>query len=235
MKEYIKNLFKKDENFKGWNYYFDKHPVMVLFYSLLTIAFVLVVSFTALNFIMVILVSSKMIVQPVSNNLSFYYLGNFLVNASANSGYLGFLGEFLKPAIYTDIFGNHSFIMSVVDYIIRTTPAVIFLIYFRQILFSAISNNPFKKKNITRLRIVGLIFLVTPFVIVLTVPIFNLTGFSRNIISFSNLMKISVGYGFYNFYSIVGNIQFLFGAFIFVVAEVFKLGINLKEENELTV
>ncbi len=235
MKEYIKSLFKKHENFKGWNFYFDKHPVMVLFYSLLTIAFVLVVSFTALNLIMVILVSSKMIVQPVSNNLSFYYLGNFLVNASANSMYLGFLGEFLKPAIYTDIFGNHSFIMSLVGYIIRTMPTIFFLIYFRQILFSAITNNPFEKKNITRLRIVGLIFLLTPFIIVLSVSIFDLTGFSRNLISFSNLMKMSVSYGFYNFYNIVGNIHFLFGAFILVVAEVFKLGINLKEENDLTV
>ena len=96
----------------------------------------------------------------------------------------------------------------------------------RKIISSVLEGNPFQKINSVRLRIIGIILITVPIVLQIASRIvLN----SISIVGTKGINSFSSSYGTYS------SAGFVFGLLFLVIAEVFRVGVLMKEEQDLTV
>lgn len=102
---------------------------------------------------------------------------------------------------------------------------ILFLI--RKIVMTVYSGNPFVAENARRMRIVAIVIIFAPLLLDV------LSRFAVSSLlqgrSFPGLVLMNHGIGEQN------SILIPFGLLLFVISEVFRIGVTLKEENDLTI
>ncbi len=96
----------------------------------------------------------------------------------------------------------------------------------RKIISSVLDGNPFKKINGIRLRIIGIILIAVPIVLQF---VSHIVLNSISIVGTKGINSYSSSFGTYT------SAGFVFGLLFLVIAEVFSIGVKIKEEQDLTV
>ena len=124
---------------------------------------------------------------------------------------------------------NPSFGLSLYSYLyfIIVVSAIGYVVLMtRRIISSVLEGSPFIKTNSLRLRVIGLILIIVPvFLQVFSYIMLN----SINILNTNRITSFSSSYGSYTFAG------FVFGLLFLVIDEVFRVGVAMKEEQDLTV
>ncbi|MDR3609322.1 MAG: DUF2975 domain-containing protein [Ignavibacteriaceae bacterium] len=102
------------------------------------------------------------------------------------------------------------------------------IILLRKIVNTVIAGDPFVPQNGKRLRIISLIIIFLPIIIQL-----NVWVATKQAISALQYPRWGIRFDFLDNSSLITYI--VIGIFVFIVSEVFRIGISLKEEQELTV
>lgn len=225
----------KDFDLGNWKKYAAVHPIFFTFsaFIMFLIAFILLVA--SINYALLALISFNLIQQPINNSQNEIELVRILEWISLNSAKIGDYAEFSRPATYRNIFGSYSIILTTIDYLIRTGMSIVFLYNFLKIIWSAVTNNPFDRKNINRIRIVGVLVCFSPVFLWSLTTLLGLFKHTRILVQFSNEAKFYMSYHTPDIVYFLSDPRLVFGVLAFVVAEMLKLGINLKQENDLTV
>ncbi len=227
MEKFSFHVFKRKNDFKGWSFYFDRHPVMTSFYSLITFGFGTLVAVSILEiflFIFESIVGTNISPPfPLPVPLDPKTLG-IVQNHKAFIESITSLVTFFKVPNIIAIFMHCYFLILLIS-------VTSFIYFFRKIIFSALEDNPFDKQNVNRLRIVGLILIITPLIL------HFLYAMNISLIISNHLLNTKIRPGVFSLNSnmFAEYLSFIFGAFTLLLAAVFKLGIKLREEQELTI
>ena len=220
MSLHFKKLFRRNKDFKGWNDYFNRHPFMTIFYSFLSFGFGAIILITFPHILLYIV--SGMSFIPFEIPLSFRLIDKELIQ---NSGYL-------ISSITADVhILNPEKGISILAFliIVLTELSMIYFLYqFRRIIFSVIDDKPFIKDNVSRLRSIGLLLLISPGIVNCLLYSLSISLATENILEGLKIIEAPLKLNF-------GDPLFIFGGFILILTEVFRSGINLREEQDLTV
>lgn len=124
---------------------------------------------------------------------------------------------------------NPSFGLALYSYLYMAIIAGAFtyvILITRKIISSVLEGNPFKKINGVRLRIIGIILIALPIVLQIAS---HIVLNSIRIVGSKGVNSFSSSYGTY------ASVGFVFGLLLLVIAEVFRVGVMMKEEQDLTV
>lgn len=105
--------------------------------------------------------------------------------------------------------------------LIVAVPFLMVTFQIRKILRSFVSNNPFLKSNLHRIRFIGIVLVLYPIV--------------AYIFGFFYTLYLNTNFGGQEFVNNVDLWPLLFGLFAFVLSEVLRLGIEYREDNDLTI
>ncbi len=141
---------------------------------------------------------------------------------SQNPNILGSKIQVAEGTLLFDTMNDwHANAMMLLGVLIIAAPFLAITFQVRKILKSFISNDPFLKSNLRRIRLIGIMLMLYPIVLY----IFG--------IGYSNYLNSNFGE-----YDFVNNMDFwplFFGLFTLVISEVFRLGIEYREDNNLTI
>jgi hypothetical protein len=124
---------------------------------------------------------------------------------------------------------NPSFGLSLYSYLYMLIIAGAFgyvILITRKIISSILDGSPFKKINSVRLRIIGIILIAVPIVLQIV---------SHIVLNSINIMGAKGINSFSSSYSAYASTGFIFGLLFLVISEVFRIGVLMKEEQDLTV
>lgn len=216
----LKNLFRRKKEFKGWNYYLNRHPAMVFFYSFLSFLLGIVILITTLH------IGSQFIMRNpfISHKIPVIFsIEN--KDLLSNSDYMV---DELKGEL-TIVDPDTSFtLLLFFSRLLTNISAIWFLFLFRSIIFSVIDDKPFIRNNVVRLRIIGILLLVVPGIHDILIQSLSLSVAAEPIIE--GFLTESV-----LFEIPITNPVLLSGIFILILSEVFRSGVKLREEQDLTV
>lgn len=141
---------------------------------------------------------------------------------SQNPNILGSKIQVTEGTLLFDTMNDwHANAMMLLGVLIIAAPFLTITFQVRKILKSFVSNDPFLKSNLRRIKLIGIILMLYP--IVLYIFGIGYTGYMN-----SNFVE----------YDFVNNMDFwplFFGLFTLVISEVFRLGIEYREDNNLTI
>lgn len=105
---------------------------------------------------------------------------------------------------------------------------IIFLLWkiFKSIRKSLISNNPFYYKNVWRIRLIAFMVLFSA-IIQIAYPLIMKYLWFNKIIMFDKALDVKLNFD--------GSINIFWGLIILVVAEVYRIGLEIKKDQELTI
>jgi hypothetical protein len=135
----------------------------------------------------------------------------------------------LSTAESSIIVFNPSFGLSLYSYLYMLTIVGAFgyvILITRKIISSVLDGNPFKKVNSVRLRMIGVILIAVPIVLQI---VSHIVLNSISIVGTKGINSFSSSYGTY------ASAGFVFGLLFLVISEVFRVGVLMKEEQDLTV
>ena len=215
----LKNIFKKDQEFKGWSYYFNNHPLMVIFYSLFSVGFGVILLMLAVH--LFLLIAGNGTIIPFDIPITFKVTDKDLVINNYLITQLTAATHILNPP--TKILS-----LSFTIIFLYEISALFFLFHFQKIVFSAIEEKPFVIKNVYRLRYIGILLLFVPPIISVLLDQVNYALASTTIIEGFNVTSGRFKFEFL-------DPLFVMGGFSLILSQVFKIGINMREEQDLSV
>jgi hypothetical protein len=193
---------------------------MTIFYSLLSVGFGAILLLTIIH--MFLYIASGTSIVPYEIPLSFRLIDKELIK---NSEYIFTTFSagvhILNPKLNISI-------LAFLIIIIAELSALFFLFQFRKIIFSVMDDKPFIKENISRLRSIGLLLLVSPGIVNILIFGLSISVASETIIEGFKIIEAPLKFN-------IGDPLFFFGGFTLILSEVFRSGINLREEQDLTV
>lgn len=141
---------------------------------------------------------------------------------------------FMTNAQSTLFIYKPSVLLIIISYLKLLTYEIIFayLIYsIRKIILTVLEESPFIKRNADRIRIIGTILVAVPII----------TSILSFLINSDNFLGLGYYYTIKGIKSIYVNLNIfdwtavLFGFLFMAISEVFRIGVRMKEEQELTV
>ncbi len=112
-------------------------------------------------------------------------------------------------------------IMMLLGILIVAFPFIIVTYYIRKVLNSFMGNTPFLKSNLRRIRFIGTLLVLYPIIVY--------------IFGFFYIGYLNANFEGYEFVNSVTLWPLFFGLFALVLSEVFRLGIEYREDHNLTI
>jgi hypothetical protein len=166
---------------------------------------------------------SPKVIQYFSNIPIFIYFNKRLGWEMLAGSIVNMHGSLLLAKSYHDII-----LLISICRLLTLLGVVYCIILLRKIVNTVINGDPFIPENGKRLRIISLIVIFLPLIIQLIVWFVT-----KHAISKLQFPSWGIRFDFLDNSSLITYIAI--GIFVFIVSEVFRIGISLKEEQELTV
>lgn len=234
MKKIITQLFLIDNARYNWKKYFTVRPYLSIICLSINILFIFFSCIFLLNTTLIILVGLNVLATPLDSNSLIRPLSKILENLKIYFMHAEYFSQIFIPSLFKNIFGKYSIILSMVDYCGRSLPLLAFLVIFRNMILTAIQSNPFSKNNLIRIQAIGLIFLLYHLFIFCLVSVLMLFNYTRIDLQLTSTMKMYYNYVLPDL-SACFRSPFFVGLFAITFAEIFRRGLELKQETDLTV